>query len=46
MRRELGKRMSLKHTPEIEFVFDKSVEVGAHISKLIHKIHREDHSDS
>ena len=46
MRRELGQRMRLKHTPEVEFVFDDSVEAGARISKLIHKIHREDNSDS
>ena len=46
MRRELGKRMRLKHTPEIEFIFDESVEIGARISKLIHKIHQEDNSDS
>jgi ribosome-binding factor A len=39
IRSELGKRLNLKHTPDLEFKFDESVETGMRIAKLIHKIH-------
>jgi ribosome-binding factor A len=39
---EIGKRLRLKHIPEVEFRFDGSVEYGARIEKLIQKIHRQD----
>lgn len=42
---EIGKRLRLKHTPEISFQFDGSVEYGAHIEELIQKIHRQDKPD-
>ena len=46
IRTELGRRLRLKYVPEIEFVFDESVEAGARISKLIHQIHeREEKTD-
>ena len=38
IRRELGKHLHLSHTPEIIFKFDKSVEYGAHINQLLHRI--------
>lgn len=37
---EIGKRLRLKHIPEISFQFDASVEYGAHIEELIQKIHQ------
>jgi len=37
---EIGKRLRLKHIPEISFQFDSSVEYGAHIEELIQKIHQ------
>ena len=37
LRRELGKRMSIHMTPQLHFVFDKSLERGAELSKLIQK---------
>lgn len=36
---EIGRKLRLKYTPEISFLFDPSVEYGAHIETLIHKIH-------
>ena len=39
IQREMGKRLKLRYTPEISFQFDQSVEYGAHIEKLIQKIH-------
>lgn len=36
---EIGRRLRLKYTPEIYFLFDPSVEYGAYIETLIKKIH-------
>ncbi|MBN2984036.1 MULTISPECIES: 30S ribosome-binding factor RbfA [Cohnella] len=41
LRSELGRRMRLRHTPEIEFRFDHSIEYGSHIESLLQKINRE-----
>lgn len=38
LRRELGNSMSLRYTPELVFEIDHSIEYGAHISDLIHKL--------
>lgn len=35
VRTELGKRIRLRHTPEIEFHLDKSMEYAAHIDKML-----------
>ncbi len=35
IRRELGKRLSLRHVPEMIFKPTDSIEYGAHISKLL-----------
>lgn len=35
LRRELGKRLSLRYTPELLFEIDSSIEHGAHINKII-----------
>lgn len=42
IRNEIGKRIRMKHVPEILFRFDQSIERGARISKLLHEIHNED----
>ncbi len=43
LRRELGKRLKLRHVPELTFIFDKSVAYGNHIEKIIQQIeHGED----
>ena len=35
VRRELGRRVDLRHTPEIIFELDHSIEHGAYINKII-----------
>ena len=35
IRKEIGQRLSLRHTPQFVFKLDNSIEHGAHINKLI-----------
>ncbi len=42
VRSELGKRIRLRHVPEVVFKDDPSIEHGAHISKLLHDVDRSD----
>ena len=35
LRHELGAALSLRYTPELQFVLDRSIEHGAHISEII-----------
>ncbi|MDP3486430.1 MAG: ribosome-binding factor A, partial [Bacillota bacterium] len=37
---EMGRRIQLRHTPEIIFRLDDSIEHGAHINKLLKDIER------
>ncbi len=39
VRSELGKRIRLRYTPEVEFRFDESIERGARIMELLNKVH-------
>ncbi|MEW6522156.1 MAG: 30S ribosome-binding factor RbfA [Bacillota bacterium] len=41
IRSELGKRLRLRHTPEVVFVLDDSIEHGVHISKLLMDLRRD-----
>ncbi|WP_027090824.1 30S ribosome-binding factor RbfA [Cohnella thermotolerans] len=41
LRTELGRRIRLRHTPEIEFRFDSSIEYGSRIEALLQEINRE-----
>jgi ribosome-binding factor A len=41
IRTEVGRRIRLRHTPEILFKFDQSVEYGSHIEKLLTQINQE-----
>ena len=48
LRRELGRAMNLRHTPELIFEVDHSIEYGAHISQVISGLdikHDEDEDD-
>lgn len=45
LRRELGKRVRIHHTPELHFVYDASVERGTELSRLIDEAVRSDHRD-
>jgi ribosome-binding factor A len=38
IRSELGKAVRLRYVPEISFKYDKSIEQGAHISKLLREV--------
>lgn len=40
LRTVLASRIELRHTPELKFIFDESVEYGQNIEKLINKIHK------
>ncbi len=42
LKRELGKRLQLRHVPEILFSYDKSFAYGSHIERLLAEIHREE----
>ena len=40
LRRELGSVLKLRYTPELVFELDRSIEHGAHISKMISELER------
>ena len=42
LRRELGNRLKLRNVPELTFQLDKSIEHGAHISKILHDLDPEE----
>jgi ribosome-binding factor A len=41
IRTELGKRIRLRHTPEIQFRIDDSLEEGAKVISLINEMQKE-----
>ena len=41
IRRELGRRLSLRHVPQLIFKAPDSIEYGTHISKLLHDLEPE-----
>jgi ribosome-binding factor A len=45
IRKELGRRMSLRYTPDILFQFDPSIEYAIHIDEVIHHLHEERKKD-
>jgi ribosome-binding factor A len=40
VRKELGRRLRLRYTPEIVFQFDPSIEYAIHMEEVIRNIHR------
>ncbi|MBD2845243.1 30S ribosome-binding factor RbfA [Paenibacillus sp. IB182496] len=42
IRSELGKRIRLRHTPELLFKFDSSIEYGSRIESLLEEINKGD----
>ena len=42
VRREVGKELKLRYTPEIVFRLDDSIEKGAYLSKLISEVNKHD----
>lgn len=45
LRTEIGKRIRLRHVPAIVFVYDPSIQHGAHIAKLLRDVGVSDDSD-
>ena len=41
VRSEIGRRIRLRHTPEINFKQDQSIEQGVHLVRLIDELNRE-----
>lgn len=41
LRKELGRRMRLRNTPELHFFYDDSIERGAHLSQLLDRLSRQ-----
>ena len=44
LRRELGRALQLRYTPELQFIADDSIAHGAHILEVLRKVEREDES--
>ena len=42
IRGEISKRVDIRHTPELKFVYDNSIAYGEKIEKIIEKINNED----
>ena len=42
IRTKLANKIDLRHTPELKFIYDSSVEYGNRIEKIIENIHKED----
>lgn len=38
----LAERLIMRHTPELRFIFDESIEYGQKIEKIIEELHKED----
>ncbi len=45
VRKELGRRISLRYTPEITFQFDPSIEYAIHMEEVFQHIHEESERD-
>ncbi len=45
IRKELGRRIRLRYTPEIIFLFDPAIEYAIHIEEILQNIHREGDKD-
>ncbi len=45
LKRELGKRLKLRFTPELSFFYDPSFEYGSRIDRLLKDIHRDEPND-
>ncbi len=43
LRRRVGTALRLKRIPELEFIFDKSIEQQDRIEQILHELHEQDH---
>jgi ribosome-binding factor A len=46
VRRELGRNIDLRYSPEVIFELDRSIEHGVHIAKLLNEVKKKDGGDS
>lgn len=42
IRRELANRVEIRHIPELDFVYDESIEYGKKIEDIIEEIHKDE----
>ena len=42
IRGEISKKVEIRHTPELRFIYDESIEYGEKIEKIIEKINEEE----
>jgi len=40
IRSELAKQIEIRHIPELEFIYDDSIEYGSNIEKIINNLHK------
>lgn len=45
IRKELARRINLRHTPELQFEFDPSIEYGVRISQVFQALHQRREED-
>ena len=45
VRRELGRRLDLRHTPELRFIADNSIEHSADINRILNSLEVKDSED-
>ncbi len=45
IRSEIGRRIRLRHTPELAFRMDTSIAYGAHINRLLNDLNRDEHNE-
>lgn len=46
VRREIGKRVQLRYTPEFTFILDEGLKEGAHINDIIAELNRKSRGES
>ena len=46
IRKEVGKRVRLRHIPQLHFVADESIEYGAHINQVLKELIPENEDDN
>ena len=45
IRGKLSERVDIRHTPELKFIYDESIEYGNHIDRIIDEIHKTENSN-
>lgn len=40
IRGKISEKVEIRHTPELKFLYDESIEYGNHIEKIIEEIHK------